>query len=265
MAEEAQAVAFGVEPDERLFVESVAKAMRVLDVFRCDRPLSVAEVARATGIGRSAAQRFIHTWAVMNYIRRAEGGKGYVLTPRVLDTAHQYYRSHYVLERAHPYLVEAGRRAQERVGFGEIDQTDYVLLFQTPSPRSSDPRNIVATRYPAYLSTSGLAIMAFLPDAEVEAILARTDLKPVTSHTVTDPAAIRALLAEVRARGYCISEQLSDYGRIAVSAPVFEGSHVIGAVNISTLLVRHSRASVEAELMPIAFETAQTISSLFRK
>jgi IclR family transcriptional regulator, pca regulon regulatory protein len=251
--------------DERLFVESAEKAMRVLEVFRCDKPHSVADVARLTGIGRSAAQRFIHTWLVMSYIRKAESGKGYVLTPRVLRTTHQYYRSHYVLERAHPYLVEAGRRAEERVGFGEIDDTDYVLLFQTPSPRSSDPFNIMGTRYPAYLSTSGLAIMAFLPKEEVDAILARTDLAAVTSHTITDPKAIHRLLAETRKKGYCITEQLSDYGRIAVSAPVFEGGKVIGAVNISTLLVRHSRASVEAELMPIAFETARTVSAIFNK
>jgi len=251
--------------DERLFVESVQKAMRVLEIFRCDKPISVAEIARMSGIGRSAAQRFVHTWLVMGHIRRDASGKGYVLTPQVLDLAHQYYRSHYVLQRAHPYLVDAGRRAQERVGFGELDGTDYMILYQTPSPRASDPFNPAGSRYPAYLATSGLAIMAFMPPEEVDDILARTNFVAPTKHTLTDVRAIRAFLSQIRQQGYCITEQFSDYGRISVSAPVFEAANkVIGAVNISSLLVRHSRQSVESELMPIAFETAQTISAIFQ-
>lgn len=252
--------------DDRLFVESVSKAMRVLLTFRSDTPITVAEVARLTGIGRSAAQRFIHTWLVMNYIHKDPSDKGYILTPKVLNTSYNFYKSHYVLERAHPYLVEAGKRAQERVGFGEIDGTDYVLLFQTPSPRSSDPFNLAGTRYPAYLATSGLAIMAYMPEEDVRQLLSHSELIARTEHTPTDPHEIFRLLEGVREKGYCITQEFYDYGRISVSVPVFAGSKdVIGAVNISSLLVRHKRESVEAELMPIAFETAQTISAIFNK
>lgn len=260
----AEDFADAVPRDERIFVESVHKAMRVLDAFRCDTPLTIADIAQLTGIGRSAAQRFIHTWNVMGYIRKADGGKGYVLTPKALMPANRFLNSHYVLERAHPYLVEAVRRSQERVGYGELDGTDYVLLYQAPSARAFDLHNPVGTRYRAYLATSGLAIMAFLPDEDVEAILARSDLVAVTDHTITDRAGIMALLADVRQKGYCITEQLSSHSRISVSVPVFRTrSKVVGAVNISTLLVRHSRQSVETELMPIAVETARAISSIF--
>jgi IclR family pca regulon transcriptional regulator len=201
----------------------------------------------------------------MGHIRKREPGKGYVLTPRILTGANQYYRTHDVLKRAHPYLVEAGKRADERFGFGELDGTDYVLLYQTPSTRSSDPSNPVGTRYAAYLATSGLAIMAFMPRPEVEEILDRTRFEAVTEHTITDRGRIEALLDDIRQKGYCITEQLSSYGRISVSAPVFgKDGRVVAAVNISTLLVRHSRQTVESELMPIAFETARTISSIIR-
>src|SRR3954452_23437305 len=57
---------------------------------------------------------------------------------------------------------------------------------------------------PVHGGASGRALLAFLPDAEREAVLAGP-LEPVTEHTVTDPEALRRVLDEVRKRGYSVS------------------------------------------------------------
>src|SRR5688572_23729816 len=57
--------------DPRLFVGSVEKGMRVLRAFyNQSTPLSLTEVAERTGLGRSAAQRFIYTLKALGYLRQ---------------------------------------------------------------------------------------------------------------------------------------------------------------------------------------------------
>lgn len=251
--------------DPRLFISALEKAMRVLMVFRYDRPISIAEVARLSGIGRSAAQRYCHTWQALHYIRKAPGENGYVLSPRVLGLATQYLRTNYILERAHPYLMECNRRTQERVVWGELDDLDYVLLFQIPSQKSTEINTPTGMRFPAFSSASGLAMMAFLPPERIKDILDRSELVGRTKHTVTDRSKIEDVLKQVQKKGYCITEQSFAEGQIAVSAPVFgRNGEVIAAVNISALLVRHSREKVESDLAPAVVETAQIISQVLR-
>lgn len=147
--------------------------------------------------------------------------------------------------------------------WGELDGTDFVLLPRIPSQRSSSVNTPVGMRYPVHTSSSGLAILAFLPQDEADAILDRMVIQPRTPHTVRDREALQAMLAEVREAGYCITEQFYARGAISVSAPVFDASNrPIAAVNISTFLARHPRRSVEAELAPVVLETAHMISNV---
>ena len=54
-----------------LFVGSVEKAFQVLEAFRdTQRLMSMAEIARAAGLDRSATQRLVHTMEQLGYIRR---------------------------------------------------------------------------------------------------------------------------------------------------------------------------------------------------
>ena len=55
--------------DERLFLQSVARALDVLDAFaRKPRPKSLGEIAAATGINKSAAQRIGQTLLARGYL-----------------------------------------------------------------------------------------------------------------------------------------------------------------------------------------------------
>lgn len=251
------------ELDRRLFNESIERSMRVLGLFQYEKPTTIADVARTTGIGRSAAQRYVYTWHMLGYIKRADRGNGYVLTPKVLDIATRYLRTNTRLERAQAYLAECARRTLETVLWGELDGTDFVLLLRIPSPRSSNVNTPIGSRYPAHTSSSGLAMLAFMEPAAAAAVLDRSALVAYTAHTVTDRPTLDRMLAEVREKGYCITEQHYSRGAISISAPVFEqGERPVAAVNISTFLSRHSRQSAESELVPAVVETAQIISSI---
>src|SRR5687767_12777699 len=100
--------------DDRLFVEAVARATRVLEAFsQTPGALSLAQIANAAGIDKSAAQRIAHTLTRLGYLEQASGG----LVPgrRILNRAFDYLRAQPLVSRAVPILSELRRNVQERI------------------------------------------------------------------------------------------------------------------------------------------------------
>lgn len=87
-------------------------------------------------------------------------------------------------------------------------------------------------RFPLHAGSSGKSILAFLPTAELERILA-DPLPALTPRTVTDSTALRAELERIRKLGYAVSvgERQPDAGSVA--APVFGfDDMVVGAISV---------------------------------
>ena len=71
--------------DERLFVASVEKAMRVLEIFgKNATELSMAQIVARTGLGRSATQRFVYTLCQLGYLRRSASAPLYSLSTKLV-------------------------------------------------------------------------------------------------------------------------------------------------------------------------------------
>ena len=98
---------------------------------------------------------------------------------------------------------------------------------------------------------SGLAVLAFLPEPEIKAILS-APLKPHTQETVTDPKRIREQIAEVRRSG--IAESVGGFEKDVHShaAPIFDAEErVMGAIAIAAPVTRMTpelRSEIRAAL-----------------
>jgi DNA-binding IclR family transcriptional regulator len=73
----------------------------------------------------------------------------------------------------------------------------------------------VGRRYAAYCTTVGKAMMAELPESELDAILRQTQLKPITPRTVTSAEVLKAELKLIRARGYAVNNSEVEAARLA--------------------------------------------------
>jgi IclR family pca regulon transcriptional regulator len=105
-----------------LFVNSVAKALAVLMVFGNDRrSMSLPEVAEATGIGKSAAQRFAFTLEALGYLRKDPVSRRYRVSPRILEFGVRYVPADELVEYATPFLSELNRHCMETVNLSRPD------------------------------------------------------------------------------------------------------------------------------------------------
>jgi DNA-binding IclR family transcriptional regulator len=114
---------------------------------------------------------------------------------------------------------------------------------------------------PAHAGASGKVVLAFLPGAEVDRIIA-AGLEPVTPRTITEPSRLRRDLAEIRKRGYCVSHGERTLGAVGLGCPIFDGnSNVMGALMVTIPEYRFSRL-LESRVIAVLREGAERLSRL---
>jgi DNA-binding IclR family transcriptional regulator len=249
--------------DQRLFVRSVEKTFAVLRVFGSEREsLSLGAIAAATGLGKSAVQRFVYSLHALGYLRQNPTTRHYSLSPRLLELSAAYLRADSLVERAQPFLAEANRTSEETVNLNELIDTDVVVVSRFASRHVVSVNAVIGQKYPAFCSAAGRAILAYLPEPVALYIIDRSERRAFTRHTVTDRDALRAILSETRSRGYSIADQQLFIGDISMAAPVFDGGGaVIAAVNIAGAASRWSVDGMRRRIAPILVETARAITT----
>ncbi|TWG95519.1 IclR family transcriptional regulator [Mesorhizobium sp. J18] len=248
--------------DDPLFVQSVARAMQVLSAFhRSEKPLTLAEISAGCGIGKSAVQRVVHTLRIMGYIERDQDDRGYVPGIRILDHALDYLRLDPLIERATPVLLELRRAARERVDLSLFDDLRMVYAARLQSKRENFFATLVGHSVPVFCTSGGRAVLAQLPDAEVEDIIARSDRRPFTAKTITEPAGIWTKIREAREIGYAFTIEEVLVGEVAVGVAVRgPDGRPRGAIHLAGSLAEWTAEEFCQRFAPLANEAARAIN-----
>jgi IclR family pca regulon transcriptional regulator len=123
----------------------------------------------------------------------------------------------------------------------------------------------VGTRFPAYATSMGRVLLAWLDDEALDGFLERADLRRLTARTVVTPDALRRELRKVRAQGWALVDQELEEGLRSVAAPIRDrGGTVIAAVNVSAHASRTSKEAMRRELVPPLLAAAARIEADLR-
>ncbi|MFC4275373.1 IclR family transcriptional regulator [Achromobacter aloeverae] len=247
---------------DRLFVNSVAKCFRALETFNAaQRPLSLKELTELSGLEKSAAQRLTHTLCILGYLRQHPRTRAYVLSSRLLEFSYSMLVTDLIREAAEPHLRALNLACRETVNLMDLEGNEIVYVLRYPSSHPVSVDLHVGSRLPVFCSAAGRAILAWLPEAEAEHLLAGPR-KAMTEHTVTDLAALRAILAQAKREGYVVNNQEAFIGDISLAAPVFDrDGEVTAAINIAVPSPRWSIARAKKELAPLLLQCARRISN----
>jgi IclR family pca regulon transcriptional regulator len=245
-----------------LFVGSLEKAFQVLEAFRdTHRTMTMAEIARAAGLDRSATQRLVHTMEQLGYIRRMPGAAIYGLAPKVLTLSYNYLRSRELIERASPYLLDISRTLGETSNLQELDGHEIVFLARFPGRHLVNVDFAVGYRLPAVFTASGRAMLSKLDPAHRRELIGRTPLTAVTPHTETDPKRLQARIAEAAEKGYAIVMNQTVVGDISVAAAITDHhGQPIAAINVAVPTTRWTVEKAEEQLVPHVQLAATSIS-----
>lgn len=245
-----------------LMIQSVAKAFRVLEAFDAQNTrLLLSEIAQLTSLDLSAAQRLCHTLHKLGYLDKDPVTRQFSLALRVLDLSYCYKHSSRLVRAAMPVLQHLSRETEETVNLCVLDDTEIVYVSRIQSRHVLSTDVMTGTRLPAYCVSSGRAILSQLSEEEAGDIIARSDLKQHTAHTVSDPAELMQQVREARQKGYAVCFEELYLGDASIAAPIVgPGQSVVGAITIATTTARFTREDVVANYANLIITAARSIS-----
>jgi DNA-binding IclR family transcriptional regulator len=176
---------------------------------------SLAELCGALDLHRSIVHRLMTVLESHGLVSRNPENGHYRLGLKLFELGSKAIAPLDLRERSRPYLTRLLRETQETVHLCVLDFGDVVNVEKMEPERSVRMASRVGRRYAAYCTTVGKAMMAELPESELDAILRQTQLKPITPRTVTSAEVLKAELKLIRARGYAVNNSEVEAARLA--------------------------------------------------
>ena len=224
------------------------------------------DLAREVELSRSTAHRYIATLTELGYLQQDGATRKYRLGPRVLDLGFSAITSMELREISLPHLQQLSDETGHTVNMAILDGTDIVYVERVRSSRQGQ-RDIdlnlhVGSRLPAYCTSMGKVLLAFLPPERQREVIDRSELSRRGPNTITAKAELVDELERVRARGLAVNNEELAYGLRSIAAPVrSQSGEVVAAINLA---VHRSMVSVEdlvANLGPPLLRAADEISA----
>lgn len=238
-------------------VQSVDRSFELLELLADaggDLPLS--QLAAASGLPLATIHRIMRTLVASGYVRQ-QPSRTYALGPRLIRLGEIAGRA--LGGWVRPYLAGLTEAVGETSNMAILDGDQVVYVAQVPSPHRMRMFTEVGRRVDAHCTAVGKAILAQLPVEEVNRLLARSEIRPQTERTITDPDALRDELRMISRRGYAIDDGEQEIGVrcIAVAIP---GAPTGTAISISGPEARMSALDL-TEFVPLMHEVADTLSA----
>ncbi len=243
------------------FIEALARGLDVIRAFQPRQPvMSLAAVAAATGLARPTARRILLTLEQMGYVRAVAGG--FELTPRVLELGMSYVLSRNLWEVARPHMERLVARTRESSSIAQLDGSDIVYVARVAVPKIVALAVTIGTRFPAMQTSLGKVLLAALPPEEAGRVLAEPSRSGIAPRFVPGSEERAAILREVRARGWALTDEELAAGIRSVAAPLRDGDgRVIASLNVNTHAAETPVELLTGEYLPLLLQTAGAISA----
>ncbi len=215
-------------------IQSVAKAIDVLHAFTPTEPrLALGEVVHRLGLPKSTAHNLLATLVAGGLVERTDDDR-YALGPQLIALTLGVRVNVELRDRSAPLLRELADVCRDSVFLVVRDGDSCLYIYAVESATRLQARTAIGDRSPFHCTAVGKAMLAFMPQEEIDAILSRTVLNRFTENTITDIAALQAELAITRRRGHSIDNAEHEEGIYCVGAPIHDASGaVVGACSLS--------------------------------
>ncbi len=211
------------------------RALAVLQVVGQHGPdVTLVQLSEKLKLHKSTAHRLIMVLERHRLIEKNPASGGYRLGLKLFELGTLAIGQLDLRQSARPFLERAALDTGETVHLCVYDSGEVVYLDKVEPDRSVRLACTVGRRNPAYCTSVGKAMMAFMPEADIEVDMQKHGFRQFTRHTLNNLLDLKTELAKVRKAGYAVDNEEIEEGVRCVGAPVFGyGHHAIAAISIS--------------------------------
>lgn len=205
---------------ENYHLESVTRTVAVLKALEASPRGSLERVARAAGLSESTALRYLSSLATHDLVERDPVTGLYRLGLSLFTLGTSAIRQRDIVRMSASVVDQLHERFDETINLA-ARQHDQVMVLQVVESRRPMRKGVSAGGIDSWHATAlGKALLAALPDAEVDRIMGRYNPVRYTPNTLAEPSDLRSDLEAIRARGYAIDDEESEEGLRCVGVAV---------------------------------------------
>lgn len=240
---------------------TVGKAMDVLDqVAGFGRPVRFSELLAGSPFPKATLYRLLQTLTRQGMLAYDDDRGTYAPGVRLVRLAHAAWRQSSLAPVARPHVDALARDLGETVHLAQLDHAQVLYVDKRSAREPVEMFSQAGKVGPAYCTGVGKAMLAFLPEPELSEAISQQSFHRFTPNTLTGEAALRADLAEVRARGFALDREEHEPGIICAAVPILSAAgRVLGAISVTGTTGRTSLEALEA-LVPRIRAAAQAIA-----
>jgi DNA-binding IclR family transcriptional regulator len=239
-------------------VKSIRTTFRIIETLRDHNGARLTDLAKALGLAKSTVHQHLQTLTELGYVVKEDGR--YYVGLRFLSIG-EYTRTRKEAYRLAGAMVrQLAEETSERVQFFAEEHGQAIYVHTEQGSRAVQTDRWLGERRYLHSSAGGKAILAYLPEEEIQRIIDQWGLPAETENTITTKDALDDELAQIRSQGYSINDEESITGLRSIAVPVLDSDDtVIGSFSLSGPTHRLRGKRFDEELPNLLLGTANEL------
>jgi DNA-binding IclR family transcriptional regulator len=239
-------------------VQSVDRALTILEVLARAGEVGVTEIAGELGVHKSTAFRLVTTLEAHRLVEQTTERGRYRLGVGVLRLAGATTARLDLVQEARPVCRQLAADTGETVNIAVLSESSALYLDQIAGSSALQPHNWVGQHIPLHATSNGKVLLSGLDDVRLAKVLGT--LSRYTPRTITKKSKLREQLEQVREHGYALAVDELEEGLTAAAAPV-RNAHgdVVASMSVSGPTFRLTARRVE-DVVPLLVAAAAEVS-----
>ena len=242
-------------------VKSVMKALEILELLNREAELGISEMADRLGWDKSTVYRLVATLKEKGYVNQNPANQKYANSMKLFEMGNSVVERLGFRRKCQPYLEELAMRTHETVNLAIQDGSEIIYIDKIESMATIKVDLAIGKRLPMYCTGLGKAILAWLPEEEVDLLLQEEHFTAHTANTVTSLNELKKQLVQIRQKGYSLDDEEYVMGLKCVASPVWNHQgKPVAAVSVAIPEYRYENGTDQAGYAGLVMEVAQKIS-----
>lgn len=216
-------------------VPSLDKALCILELLtQSCTGLTLPDLVDRSGLAKSSVHYLLVTLERRGYVHRNERAGRYLLGTKLFSLANSALKGLDLRQKCAPHLAMLRMRTGLTVHLGILEQTEVVLISKHDGQTGPRTATWLGKRMEIHCTGLGKALSAFLPEAEINAIIQAHGFGRHNENTICSPRRFREELERVARMGYAIDDEEDELGMRCVGVPIFGfGGRPMAAVSVA--------------------------------
>ena len=241
-------------------ITALQRGLRLLDLFAtAERGLTATELARRSGLPASTVHRFLANLESSGFLTYSSAGT-YHLGVACFSLGQAALGQFDIRRISLRYLQSLNQQTRETVHLTVRHGLSVVYVDKLDSPEPLRIHSRIGASVPLYCTAVGKVLLAYMPEAEREPILAQLELQRFTPNTIRSLHELRLQLQSVRRAGYACDIEEHELHIRCAAAPIWDHAGTVSAsLSITAPAVRMSVTRLR-QIAPLIQETGRAIS-----